>query len=390
MPDEVAESPVRKFLRQFEYSEEEEMPKSNKSETETSSMEKSKQEHDEFRKEIKEAIEASSSEIKTANQNSVDQIKRDQQEFMTKISEVIGTAQAGVDKKISALSEKVEEQTSEFTALREDLRALQDKVSELEKRESEAKLIEERRGLEDEVLREFREEETKIVVIGFTFSESDNNISDKLMKDTLRDGVELLGPIKIVWKKAASDDKKSVIILDAGSVWNREHILRNQKPGKDFMVKKSIPKRFREAENVLKERARTMRVINLNSIKTEVETRGTKMVLLVKEKTPVGAKANEWNVEQEIDLLDEAAKAPAESYKMKEKGKSVLVTMNLEMSQPSILKSLVDNKLTRFEDLKVVAVDKRNAVIDCPDPEVALEVAALLKVDVTDARVSMN
>ena len=56
----------------------------------------------------------------------------------------------------------------------------------------------------------------------------------------------------------------------------------------------------------------------------------------------------------------------------------VLVTMNLETSQPSILKSLVENKLTRFEDLKVVAVDKRNAVIDCPASNVALEVAALL------------
>ena len=168
LPEEVSESPVRKFLRQFEYSEGEEMPKNNKSETEGSNMEKNKQEHEDFRKEIKEAIEASSSEIKTANQNSVDQIKKDQQEFMCKISEVIGTAQAGVDKKISALSDKVEEQTSEFTALREDLRALQDKVSELEKRESEAKLIEERRNLECEVLHEFKEEETKIVVIGFT------------------------------------------------------------------------------------------------------------------------------------------------------------------------------------------------------------------------------
>ena len=399
LPEEVSESPVRKFLRQFEYSEGEGMPKNNsktslsspnKSDTNAAEMEKTKQEQEDFRREIKEAIEASSSEIKTANANSVDQIKRDQQEFMNKISEVIGTAQAGVDKKLSALSEKVEVQTNEFTALREDLRALQDKVTELEKRESEAKLIEERRGLEDEVLREFREEETKIVVIGFSFSESDNNITDKLMKDTLRDGVELLGPIKIVWKKAASDDKKSVIILDAGSVWNREHILRNQKPGKDFMVKKSIPKRFRDAENVLKERARTMRVINLNSIKTEVEIRGTKMVLLVKEKTPVGAKANEWSVEQEIDLLDEAAKAPAESYKMKEKGKSVLVTMNLGMSEPTLLKTLIANKLTRFEELKVIAVDKRNAVIDCPDADVALEVSALLKVEVTDSRVSMN
>merc|ERR1712082_33330 len=174
-------------------------------------MEK-KQELDELRKEIKETIETNSIEIKIANANSVEQIKKDQQEFMVKISEVIGTAQAGVDKKISALSDKVDEQTNKFSALKDDLRALQDKVSELEKRESEAKLGEERGNLECEVLREFREEETKIVVIGFKFSESDDNTADKLMKDTLRDGVEPLGPIKIVWKKAASDDKKSVII----------------------------------------------------------------------------------------------------------------------------------------------------------------------------------
>ena len=155
---------------------------------------------------------------------------------MNRISEVIGTAQAGVDTKITALSDKVEVQTNEYTVLREDLQALQNKVSEMEKREAEAKLIEDRRGLEDEVLHELREEETKIVMIGFAFSEADNNIIDKLMKDTLRDGVELLGQMKIVWKKAASESKKSVIILDAGSERNREHILHNQKPGKNFLV----------------------------------------------------------------------------------------------------------------------------------------------------------
>ena len=156
------------------------------------------------------------------------------------------------------------------------------------------------------------------------------------------------------------------------------------------MVKKSIPKRFRDAENVLKEKARTVRVINMNGIKTEVEVRGTKMCLLVKEKSPVGSEANDWRVEQEIDLLAEAAKMPTESFKMKDKGKSVLVTMNMEMSEPTLLKTLITNKLHRFEDLKVMAVDKRNAVIDCPDADVAVEVAAILKVEVTDSRVSMN
>ena len=141
---------------------------------------------------------------------------------------------------------------------------------------------------------------------------------------------------------------------------------------------------------MLKEKARTVRVINMNGIKTEVEVRGTKMCLLVKEKTPIGSKANEWRVEQEIDLLKEAAKMPTESFQMKDKGKSVLVTMNVELSEPSMLKTLIVNKLQRFEDLKIIAVDKRNAVVDCPDEDVAVEVAALLKVDVTESRVSRN
>ena len=81
LPDEVSESPVRKFLKQFEYSESEGMPKNNsraslnspnKSDTSAVEMEKAKQEQEDFRREIKEAIEASSSEIKTANASSVE------------------------------------------------------------------------------------------------------------------------------------------------------------------------------------------------------------------------------------------------------------------------------------------------------------------------------
>ena len=87
-------------------------------------------------------------------------------------------------------------------------------------------------------------------------------------------------------------------------------------------------------------------------------------------------------------MLDVAAKNTGESYKMKEKGKSVLVTMNQELMEPSILKSLINNKLTRYDELAVTAVDKRNAVVDCPSTEVALEVAALLKVEILDSRVA--
>ena len=279
-------------------------------------------------------------------------------------------------------------QTTEYSALKEDFRALQNKVADIEKREAEVKLKEDRRALEEAVLRELREEESKIVVTGYSFSEADSDVVNKLVKDSLREGVEPLEQLRVVWKKAASDNKKSVIILDAGSERGREHILRNQKPGKSFMVKRSIPKRYREAENQLKEKARVKRTINLNNIRTEIEVRGTRLVLLVKQKTPLGDKANDWSIEDGVDLLDVAVKNTGESYKMKEKGKSVLVTMNQELTEPSILKTLINNKLTRFDELAVTAVDKRNAVVDCPSTEIALEVAALLKIEILDSRVA--
>ena len=397
LPEESSESPVRKFLKQFNYSDPEDMPKNSskvnqtspsKSEINSAEADKNKKEMDELRKEIKEEILASCNAIKSANASSAEQMKKDQNEFMGSIKDVIEKAQTGVDSKIGELSKKMDAQTSEYSTLKEDFRALQNKVAEIEKREAEVKLKEDRRALEDAVLRELREEESKIVVTGYSFSEADSDIVNKLVRDTLREGVEPLEQLRVVWKKAASDDKKSVIILDAGSERGREHILRNQKPGKSFMVKRSIPKRYREAENQLKEKARVKRTINLNNIRTEIEVRGTRLVLLVKQKTPLGDKANDWSIEDGVDLLDVAVKNTGESYKMKEKGKSVLVTMNQEMSEPSILKTLINNKLTRFDGLAVTAVDKRNAVVDCPSTEIALEVAALLKIEILDSRVA--
>ena len=397
LPEESSESPVRKFLKQFSYSDPEDMPKNSskvnqtspsKSEINGAEADKNKKEMDELRKEIKEEILASCDAIKSANASSAEQMKKDQNEFMGSIKDVIEKAQTGVDSKIGELSKKMDAQTSEYSTLKEDFRALQNKVAEIEKREAEVKLKEDRRALEDAVLRELKEEESKIVVTGYSFSEADSDIVNKLVRDTLREGVEPLEQLRVVWKKAASDDKKSVIILDAGSERGREHILRNQKPGKSFMVKRSIPKRYREAENQLKEKARVKRTINLNNIRTEIEVRGTRLVLLVKQKTPLGDKANDWSIEDGVDLLDVAVKNTGESYKMKEKGKSVLVTMNQEMSGPSILKTLINNKLTRFDGLAVTAVDKRNAVVDCPSTEIALDVAALLKIEILDSRVA--
>ena len=240
LPEESSESPVRKFLKQFNYSDPEDMPKNSskvnqtspsKSEINGAEADKNKKEMDELRKEIKEEIVASCDAIKSANASAAEQMKKNQDEFMSSIKDVIEKAQTGVDAKIGELSKKVDEQTSEYSTLKEDFRVLQNKVAEIEKREAEVKLKEDRRALEDAVLRELKEEVSKIVITGYSFSEADSDVVNKLVKDTLREGVEPLEQLRVVWKKAASDDRKSVIILDAGSERGREHILRNQKHG---------------------------------------------------------------------------------------------------------------------------------------------------------------
>ena len=95
----------------------------------------------------------------------------------------------------------------------------------------------------------------KLIVIGYDFEENASDLEEKLVKDILKEDAELVGKVKIVWKKSKAENKKSLIILKTGNRWTRENILRNQRPGKNFIVKRSIPKNFRDVESQLKERA---------------------------------------------------------------------------------------------------------------------------------------
>ena len=109
---------------------------------------------DEFRKGIKEEITASCDAIKSANASAAEQMKKNQDDFMSNIKDVIEKAQTKVDNTIGELSRKVDEQTSEYSTLKEDFRVLKDSIAEIEKRETVVKLKEERRALEDAVLKE--------------------------------------------------------------------------------------------------------------------------------------------------------------------------------------------------------------------------------------------
>ena len=164
----------------------------------------------------------------------------------------------------------------------------------------------------------------------------------------------------------------------------------NQKPGKNIIVKRSVPKRFREVEGQLKEKARAVRITNLNNVRTEIEIRGTNMCLLVKEKNPTGTTANDWRVEEQRDLKLDAAKKPTEVVKMKDPGTSVLVTMNKEIHVPAEFEKLVKAKIKGLQDLKYTVVDKINVVIDCQEQLKASEVYATLKAGIENARIAKN
>ena len=78
-------------------------------------------------------------------------------------------------------------------------------------------------------------------------------------------------------------------------MWNRVHILTHHKAGKKFIMKKSIPQKYCEAENKLKDMARTLREVNTNAVCTEVEMKGNTLCLMVREKNVTGSTPNTWD-----------------------------------------------------------------------------------------------
>ena len=174
-------------------------------------------------------------------------------------------------------------------------------------------------------------------------------------------------------------------MLDAGNQWNRDHILRNQKAGKKFMVKKAMPQKYREVEKVLNAMAMSLCEVNMHVDSTEVGLKGTSLSLMVREKKTAGSSPSEWEVYHEIDLLRDKASKPGVSFKMKEKGKSILVSMNHDSTSTAIFETTLKNYLEGYNDLKYTMVDKKRAVICCKEEDDAIRAEAKLKVELKDA-----
>ena len=88
------------------------------------------------------------------------------------IKDAIGSVLPGVEQKITALTEKIEGQSGEFSHLQDRMAAFEDRVAALEKTEKDAKENEANKALEEEVLRERREEELRLIVMGHEFQKN--------------------------------------------------------------------------------------------------------------------------------------------------------------------------------------------------------------------------
>ena len=113
---------------------------------------------------------------------------------MDEMKKMLGAVLTGVDEKINILAKKVVEQTNKFTSVRNNVRELQKKVLKLERRESDVNAMwrekERKRDLEDEIKKDFRDEEAKLIVIGYDFAEENGNLVDDLMEEMLKEDVK--------------------------------------------------------------------------------------------------------------------------------------------------------------------------------------------------------
>ena len=126
----------------------------------------------------------------------------------------------------------------------------------------------------------------------------------------------------------------------------------------------------------------------MQAVITEIELKGTSLCLMVREKKTAGSSPGEWEVYHEIDLLRDEASKPGASFKMKEKGKSILVYMNHDSTSTAISKTTLKNYLEGYNDLEYTMVDKKRAVICCKEEDDAFRAEAKLKVEINYAWMS--
>ena len=118
---------------------------------------------------------------------------------------------------------------------------------------------------------EIEEEEKKILVVGFPIASRDQEAKlPGLVASMMREGVLPRKNLSIDWMKEEANGKKSLILLNAGTSQNRDFILMNLKKDKDYIVKKSFPARYMQAQRKLNEMGHALRKMHDEKVNTEL------------------------------------------------------------------------------------------------------------------------
>ena len=60
---------------------------------------------------------------------------------------------------------------------------------------------ERKRDLEDEIKKDFRDKEGKLIKIGYDFDEENINLIDDLMEEILKEDVKSVGKMQVIWTR---------------------------------------------------------------------------------------------------------------------------------------------------------------------------------------------
>ena len=105
------------------------------------------------------------------------------------------------------------------------------------------------------------------MVTGFKIdNKSEEEVVHDVIRDMMREGTSPKVTPVVEWMKKENAGKSSLVLLNAGSPQNRDHILMNLRGNKSFVVSKSFPARYKEAKAKLNEMGSALRkMYNVNT-----------------------------------------------------------------------------------------------------------------------------
>ena len=160
----------------------------------------------------------------------------------------------------------------------------------------------------------------------------------------MRENVCPIEDLLIDWMKDAVNGKRSLILLNAGTVQNRDFILMNLKKDKEYIVKKSFPKRYNQAQRKLNEMGHTLRKMHDEKINTEIWYKGVSLCLWYRLKRREGEKYEEWIKHSEINPTMEEVNEEAPKKNVKIDGTSFFVNLKEDTeSEAALRKSMSDS-----------------------------------------------